>query len=132
MKTEGKIGSNIKRIRIAKGVKAVEIAKALGVSRSKISLIESGERGLRPEELQAIAIFLNVPTSELYGEAPQTTASERLFAAIGEMLPEKEAQTIEKLCSTQEGRDALAEWISRFASISREKRLALVEILKTD
>lgn len=62
------LGERIKEARTYRGFSQEEVAKFLGVSRSSISLIESGERGIDALELQRIAALFRCDVKDLIGE----------------------------------------------------------------
>ena len=57
---EVSIGRQIRRLREAAGLKAADLATALGVDGSAVSNIEHGRRSVRADELGVIARFLDV------------------------------------------------------------------------
>lgn len=72
------IGARIRRARLERGFKGVEVARQVGIGRSYYSLIESGQRGFSAELLSKIAQALGVSCSELCGEtAPASDTSAR-------------------------------------------------------
>ena len=58
-------GSNIRKIRNRRGIKSYQLAEKLGWSRTKMSLIESGERRLYFVDAERIAEALGVSIREL-------------------------------------------------------------------
>lgn len=60
-------------LRKAKGLTQAELSKRIGISRSSISMYESGERMPRPEDLGVIADFFNVDLDYLMGRTYKTT-----------------------------------------------------------
>ena len=63
------IGSRVKEARETAHILQIELAKALDYeSATAISLIESGERKLRAEDLQKVAKFLNRDISYFLGQ----------------------------------------------------------------
>lgn len=56
----------IKEIRIAKNVKQVVIAKALGITVQAYSMKEGGKRPITTVELELIAAELDVPVSTFF------------------------------------------------------------------
>jgi transcriptional regulator with XRE-family HTH domain len=66
MKTESvKLGKNMKRIRISKGLTQGDIFRALGVSRGFISNIESGKTNPTLSTIAKLAKALSVSSDEL-------------------------------------------------------------------
>ncbi|PEA01134.1 helix-turn-helix domain-containing protein [Bacillus cereus] len=61
------MGSRIQRIRKEKGIKQFELAEAIGVNHTAISLYESGKREPRKEILEKIALATNVSVDYFYG-----------------------------------------------------------------
>ncbi|WP_427339014.1 helix-turn-helix domain-containing protein [Caloranaerobacter sp. DY30410] len=71
------LGDNIKKIREAKGFEAKEMAKAIGVSESYISLIENNKRkNPKIDVLKKIADFLGVKLSDLLDESEPLVVKE--------------------------------------------------------
>ena len=60
-----KLGENLKKIRISKDIKQVEIAKILGVDRSFVSNIENGNTNPTLSTITNLAKALGVSTNEL-------------------------------------------------------------------
>ncbi len=60
-----KLGANLKRIRLNKGIKQTEIAKTLGVDRSFVSNIENGKTNPTLSTIASLAKVLEVSTNEL-------------------------------------------------------------------
>jgi len=66
MKDESKkLGDNLKRIRIKKGITQIEIARRLGVDRSFVSNIENGKNNPTLSTITSLAKVLDVPSTEL-------------------------------------------------------------------
>ncbi len=66
MKDEAvKLGKNLKRIRIEKGISQVDIARSLKVSRGFISNIENGKTNPTLATIARIAKAVGVSTNEL-------------------------------------------------------------------
>ena len=66
MKSESeKLGRNLKRIRIKKGITQGDIVRALGVSRSFISNIENGKTNPTLATIAKLAKAVGVSTNEL-------------------------------------------------------------------
>jgi len=61
-----KLGSNLKRIRIEKGISQVDIAQSLNVSRGFISNIENGKTNPTLLTITSIAKALNVGIDEMF------------------------------------------------------------------
>lgn len=60
-----KLGANLKKIRLSKGIKQVEIAKTLGVDRSFVSNIENGKTNPTLSTITSLAKALGVSANEL-------------------------------------------------------------------
>lgn len=60
-----KLGANLKKIRLSKGIKQVEIARTLGVDRSFVSNIENGKTNPTLSTIASLAKALGVSTNEL-------------------------------------------------------------------
>ncbi len=60
-----KLGENLKKIRLSKGIKQVEIARTLGVDRSFVSNIENGKTNPTLSTIASLAKVLGISTNEL-------------------------------------------------------------------
>jgi transcriptional regulator with XRE-family HTH domain len=60
-----KLGVNLKKIRLSKGIRQVKIAKMLGVDRSFVSNIENGKNNPTLSTIANLAKALGVSTNEL-------------------------------------------------------------------
>jgi len=60
-----KLGQNIKKIRISKGMSQGDICRALDMDRSYMSAIESGKKNITISQLQRLAQALGVSTDKL-------------------------------------------------------------------
>lgn len=60
-----KLGANLKKIRLSKGIKQVEIARTLGVDRSFVSNLENGKTNPTLSTIASLAKALGVSTNEL-------------------------------------------------------------------
>lgn len=62
-----------KNLRLAKGMSQVELAEALGITRSRLSMYELGQREPDFETLELIADYFNVDIDYLMGRTEKTT-----------------------------------------------------------
>lgn len=99
---------NLRRLRKAAGFLQSELAERLGVSKSTVSMWETGERTPTLETLEAIADVLNVSMAELWGTAPLPVAMDGSGLTAEEM-----------------------ELIEAFRAASPEKRAALLILAKS-
>lgn len=60
-----KLGLNLKKIRLSKGIKQVEIARTLGVDRSFVSNIENGKTNPTLSTISKLAKTLGVLSRDL-------------------------------------------------------------------
>lgn len=67
MKYENKFKDNLKELRFEKGLRQVELAKEIGVSKGVISLWENGLREPNMYSLILLAKFFKVSIDELVG-----------------------------------------------------------------
>ena len=92
---EESFGLRLRRLRKARGETQPELAKLLGLSRSAVSMYESGEREPKYDLLTAIAAHYDVDLDYLLGrDRPESAESEdpdiRLIARAGrKMTPEQ-------------------------------------------
>lgn len=92
---EGVFGQRLRQLRRERGETQPELAKLLGLSRSAVSMYESGEREPKYELLTAIAAHYDVDLNYLLGrESADGAADEdpdiRLIARAGrKMTPEQ-------------------------------------------
>jgi transcriptional regulator with XRE-family HTH domain len=70
------VSALLRRLREELGLTAVEVAKALGMSPSKISRIETGSRGLRVEDVAAMLGHYKVPEQERFRILDQVRKAE--------------------------------------------------------
>src|SRR5947207_2250544 len=56
-----RVSAELRTLRIDRGLTCLDVAKALGCSESKISRMETGNRGLYPDDIAAILGFLRAP-----------------------------------------------------------------------
>ena len=71
------ITENIKRIKVAKGIKASDIAKTIGIESSNYHRLESRGDKLTIEQLKSIADALGVGVGELLGGEVQVGANDK-------------------------------------------------------
>jgi len=64
-KISKKLGNNLKRIRLAKGMSQGDICRATGMDRGYISRVESGQKNPTISNLEKIANALGVRPDEL-------------------------------------------------------------------
>lgn len=63
--TAKKLGDNIRRIRLEKGLTQIELSKKLKVDRSYVSNVEQGKKNPTLTTIEKIANVLGVSTDEL-------------------------------------------------------------------
>lgn len=85
------LGTNVEKVRKAKGMTTVELAAAAGVKPQFISQIENGRRSPSLRILQKLASALDTTTSELLGEIPERLSPEmkRLVSAAEGLNPQQ-------------------------------------------
>jgi transcriptional regulator with XRE-family HTH domain len=62
-----KIGSNLKKIRLQKGLKQIEVAAATDLNRSYISRIECGKARISLDSIYQLVLGLEITSEELLG-----------------------------------------------------------------
>lgn len=83
-----RVSTELRALRLAKGLSCDDVAKAIGCSESKISRPETGERGLNADDVAAILGYLQAPAKlrhELISLVREGEA--RNWHAIHEKLP---------------------------------------------
>ena len=65
------LGDRIRDLRTERELSQEDIARALGIHRQSVSLLEQGERDLTATELDELARFFQVPYEEILGEPPR-------------------------------------------------------------
>lgn len=92
------LSDRIKKLRILNMDTQSDLAEKLGMSRSYVSMIESGKREPQREELEAIADIYNVDMNYLYGKQSElnthrivTDAEFQLILAYRKASPEARA-----------------------------------------
>lgn len=69
----GDFGNTLRQLRTAFGLKQEELARKLGISRSRIGMYETGQREPDFKTLEMIADFFNVDMNYLIGQTDKTT-----------------------------------------------------------
>jgi transcriptional regulator with XRE-family HTH domain len=76
------LGERLRDARTYRGYSQEEVAKYLGVSRTSVSLIESGSRGVDSLELRRFAELFECPIEELLGQRKQATSDQQKIAMV--------------------------------------------------
>src|SRR5438445_3132564 len=76
------LGGRLKEARAYRGFSQEEVAEYVGVSRSSISLIENGLRGIDTLELQKLAELYECSIDELVGEGPSEATDSKGIAMV--------------------------------------------------
>jgi len=76
------LGARLKEARTYRGFSQEEVAEFVGVSRSSISLIENGQRGIDTLELQRLAKLYECTIDELLNEEPSQAADSKGIALV--------------------------------------------------
>jgi transcriptional regulator with XRE-family HTH domain len=77
-----KLGVLIRDARIATGKSLKECAEAIGITNSRMSAYERGEKSPSLPELEALAFYLGVPTRHFWGKESRTDDSEQRVESI--------------------------------------------------
>lgn len=100
------IGSNIKRIRTAKGLRQVDLAGILGTSQQNLAQYESNKRKPKREQLEKIAAALDVDVNDLIPNSPKKklifNAQPGLDALDKALRMQRKAPTYSELLDQQE------------------------------
>lgn len=67
-------GAAIKSLREAIGITQKTLAERTGISQSAMSQVESGDSGLRPDNLRRVADVLGVPLDAITSVIPEPAA----------------------------------------------------------
>jgi transcriptional regulator with XRE-family HTH domain len=96
MTTEkAKLAARFKEAREYIGMSQQEVAEALGIPRSAVSLIESGQRGVGAVELKAFAKLYQTSVAALSGEEEATPPSD--IALLAKKVSELSEEDREEL-----------------------------------
>lgn len=93
-------GETIRELRLSHGLKQSELGEKIGLGRSSISRIESGDKAVSIEVLYALSECLNVSTDYLLGRqmnAEETSVApmeSRLLAAFRKLPDDKQATVV--------------------------------------
>ncbi|EAC2770898.1 TPA: helix-turn-helix transcriptional regulator [Listeria monocytogenes] len=90
-----KVNEMIVNLREKRNISQRELANRIGINKSVMNRIESGERDIRAHELEAIANYFDVSTDYLLGRE-EFNNSDLLAAHIDDDLTEDERIEIEK------------------------------------
>ena len=80
------LGSNIRRLRVSRGISQIELATKIKITPGNMNRIEHGKQAPENENLEAIASALNVEMWQLYKPGSQKFTQQKIFAR---MLSEK-------------------------------------------
>lgn len=91
------VGSNIKQLRLAKGIGQTEVAHALNISVAALSKIEAGLTDINLSRLAQIAKYfqvsiISVLSKDMVSEISENTIEE--FAVLKNKLEEKEKEVV--------------------------------------
>ena len=88
------IGGRLKSAREYRGLSQDEVARYIGVSRSAISLMESGGRSVRAGELGQLAALYKTTMESLTGQSTGETESVGMVARAAADLSEKDRNEV--------------------------------------
>lgn len=95
---EAQFGARLRRLRREHGETQPELAKFLGVSRSAVSMYESGEREPKYELLKAIAAHYGVEADYLLGRGEAEAAGDdpdiRMIARAGRKMTAEQRESL--------------------------------------
>jgi transcriptional regulator with XRE-family HTH domain len=93
------LGARLKEARTYRGFSQEEVADYIGVSRSSISLIETGSRGIDTLELRKLAELYECSIDELVNEEEFQTADSQSIAmvarAAAQLSPEDQKEVLQ-------------------------------------
>jgi transcriptional regulator with XRE-family HTH domain len=108
------IGARIRRARLDKGLTQVELAGAIGISRSHLTNAEGGNNGLGLDKLLLLARELGTTVAWLIGEAgPSDPQEMMLLAVFRSMSKERRRALIEVLAPPGYSEEPLANAAQR-------------------
>ena len=103
------LGDNIRRLRISRGWTQVYLADVLEMTPSFFTLVESGQRGMSLEVIEATAEIFNVPVASLFIDHTSSDVSknDKTLLRNAELLQLKQKLNSEIQKSINESIDAL-------------------------
>ncbi len=112
----GEFQNVFKKLRLSRGYTQAELSDALGISRSRIGMYETGAREPDFETLEIIADFFNVDTDYLLGRTNKTTfipnekyyLSEETAKAAQEIFENKELHMLFDIARNADAEDLRA------------------------
>ena len=110
-----RVGENIRKIRISKGLTQADLADALDVTTAAISRYELGQRELRFEQVELIANLLEVSVFDLYNYQDKLEVQEK-------RLKEIQARTEE----------AIQEWSSENPDEETQEKIKTAQLFIED
>lgn len=107
-KAQGKnsLGERLKAAREYRGLSQDEVARYIGVSRSAISLMESGGRSVRASELSKLAALYKTTMESLTGQSTSDAESVGLVARAAADLSEKDRKEVLRFAEFLRSRSA--------------------------
>ncbi|EAC8843134.1 helix-turn-helix domain-containing protein [Listeria monocytogenes] len=88
------VNKMIVNLREKRNISQRELANRIGINKSVMNRIESGERDVRAHELEAIANYFNVSTDYLLGRSKQNDIADTIAAHIDPDATEEEMEEI--------------------------------------
>lgn len=102
-----RLGEQLRREREYLGFSQDEVADALGITRSAVSLIESGQRKVEVPELKRLAALFGRSVAYLTGEAPEAPVDEpvRALARMAKTLSQSDLNELQRFAEFLRSRD---------------------------
>ena len=91
---EGSLGLRLKEAREYRGLSQDDVARHVGVSRSAVSLMESGARNVSAVELSRLATLYKVTMESLAGHDTGDGESVRMVARAAATLSDKDREEV--------------------------------------
>ncbi|AGR24740.1 XRE family transcriptional regulator [Listeria monocytogenes] len=89
-----KVNEMIINLREKRNISQRELANRIGINKSVMNRIESGERDIRAHELEAIANYFDVSADYLLGRSKQNDIADTIAAHIDSNATEEEMEEI--------------------------------------
>ena len=125
MNLSKKVGSNIRKFRLAKGISQAELAYRTDLHQSQIYMLENGKRNFNSHHLEKISQALDVPVIKFFeeeGKINREIEEQKLLDKISGMRPGKRKEIIDFLLGLDDNIDVkILKKALELAEITRKK-----------